>query len=112
MEQHLSGKYSVIDMINHIVALEEKLGVVSDRVVIDMVIANRLDAEGVLKQLKDNALKYSHVSISDYYAILGEPAKHQDFAKGWTAETIKKAYILPIPNGGYIIKFPPVEDLQ
>jgi hypothetical protein len=74
----------------------------------DYVIEERYDAAHVLTTLTENADMYDNVSVADYYDLIGVASNFTDNSYGWTIDTITQASILPV-QGGYIIKFPPVE---
>ena len=68
----------------------------------------RDDAVNVLVQLTEAADMYDTVSVADYYDLIGVPTEYTDNQFGWTIDSITRATIVP-SQGGYIIKFPPVE---
>jgi len=88
---------------------ERKVARPSARYVVEEYsIDNRQDALDVLTSLVENADRYDVTSVADYYDAIGIHAKHTDHNYGWTIDTIQDATIQPV-QGGYIIKFPPVE---
>lgn len=74
----------------------------------EYVIADRYDASHVLMTLTESADRYDTVSVADYYDLIGVPSQYTDNNLGWGIDAITKAVIIP-HQGGYIIKFPPVE---
>jgi hypothetical protein len=130
MEKYLKGDYTVNDLIECIVELEEKvfLNKVKDAYSIkECVLESRSDAEKVLEKLLEYGDKYENVSVADYYDLIGMPCMYVDNGYGWTHGSIEKAKVIPYSNGykppisysnhfnnsnrGYVIKFPPVEVL-
>lgn len=74
----------------------------------EYLIEERNDAAHVLVTLTENADMYGHVSVADYYDLIGVASVYTDNQYGWTIDSINRASIVPV-RGGYIIKFPPVE---
>ena len=75
----------------------------------DYLIVDRHDASHVLTSLVEYADRYDRVSVADYYEAIGVPiTEYTDNNHGWTIDSITHATIMPV-QGGYIIKFPPVE---
>lgn len=71
-------------------------------------IVDRADAVHVLVALTENAEIYGHVSVADYYELIGVASVYTDNDHGWRADSIARATIVPV-RGGYIIRFPQVE---
>lgn len=76
--------------------------------VYDYKIDDRYEAANVLTSLTEYADRYDKVSIADYYEAIGVNSEYTDHNYGWTIDSITRASIIPV-QGGYIIKFPPVE---
>lgn len=74
----------------------------------EYIIEDRYDASHILATLAENADRYDTVSVADYYDLIGVDSKYTDNNHGWTVDSINRASVVPV-NGGYVIKFPPVE---
>lgn len=74
----------------------------------EYLINERNDAAHVLIQLTENADIYGHVSVADYYDLIGVPSVYTDNQYGWTHESMVRAVVVPV-RGGYVIRFPQVE---
>lgn len=76
----------------------------------DYVIGDFDDVKEVLETLNGNVEEFTVVSVADYYDTIGEASSYKDHAYGWTAKLIKKIKVVETYRG-WVIKFPPVEEL-
>lgn len=75
---------------------------------VEEYILDRHDASQVLVSLTESAERYGHVSVADYYDLIGVPSQFTDNQYGWTYENIIHANIVP-SRGGFLIRLPNVE---
>jgi hypothetical protein len=78
----------------------------SSRVIGDIVLTSKEDAELVVENLIDIIDKYEVVSLGDLYDLLGQPTSHVDQKWGWTF--LNNVEIRQIRDG-YLIDLPPLE---
>lgn len=74
----------------------------------DIIVSTREDGESVLEVMNEIVDRYGMVSIADMNELVGLPIAHTDQKWGWT--DLRGASIVQIREG-YLIEFPPVEEL-
>lgn len=78
------------------------------RTIEEYLIEDRFEAASVLTTLTEAADTYGHVSVADYYDLIGVEQAFTDHSYGWTFDSIVRATVISV-RGGYVIKFPPLE---
>jgi hypothetical protein len=74
----------------------------------EIILANRNDAEMVVRGLKDILDQYDSVSVADLYELIEAPAAHTDHMWGW----IEFPYLnVRQIREGFIIDLPPAQPL-
>jgi len=74
--------------------------------VMDLIFAERAEAEHVLEMMGTIIEQYQFVTVADLHELAGLPSSHTDNKWGWT--TLKYAQTKQIREG-FLIDFPPVE---
>ena len=82
---------------------------VINRDILEHTFSTRFDAEDKLLELNDVLDKYGKVTLNDYADILELPRNCHREPFGWT--DLSSADVVRNRKGGYVIKFPPLEDL-
>lgn len=79
------------------------------RVVDNIVVSSKADADAVIEQLINIFDSYDMVSLADLYETLGMPTSHVDHKWGWTnLSNIESRQV----RDGYHISLPPLEELS
>ena len=81
---------------------------VINRDILEHTFSTRFEAEEKLLELNDVLDKYEKVTLNDYADILELPRTARYAYSGWT--DLSSADVVRNRKGGYVIKFPPLED--
>lgn len=75
----------------------------------DYLLDDRNMALDIIERLRDHVNSYNYVSVGEYYDLIGVESQWTDRNYGWT--NLSSISISPY-NGGYIINFPPIEEIR
>lgn len=74
-----------------------------------IIFETSADAQEVFNVMLDNVEQYGMVSVADFYELSDVQSKFTDHQYGWT--DLRSTRIVAARGGGYIIEFPPVEQI-
>lgn len=75
----------------------------------DIIVTDRAEADLIVERMMDVLEKYDVVALSELYELLGLETSHVDSKWGWT--TMAGAQVRQVKQG-YLLEFPPIEEIQ
>lgn len=97
----ISSKYGSVKQSNSVIRTSNTIP--------DYLLEDRNMALDIIDRLRDHVNTYNYVSVGEYYDLIGIESQWTDRNYGWT--NLSSISISPY-NGGYIINFPPIEEIR